>query len=480
MISTILSSLFAPLFPGRPSRNKPDIKHVAIIGAGAAGIATAKYVQAERHFSTITLFERRDKTGGIWNRDSPHSTTSCSFANACSDNASCKYPSPIYDGLESNIPSPVMQYSDYPFVNKTPLLPRHHEVLQYLRDYASDVQDHISFNSEVIAVSPSSPSARSKWTLTIRHVDSGIQHEEQYDAVVVATGRYDHPFVPEIPGLEEWKQQHPDTIIHSKFYRNPSAFIDKKVLLVGYSASGVDIGAQIDRVCARPLLVSIKDWTPEAAQKQARRSECILPEIDEFLAAERTVRFKGGHLEHDVDYVVLCTGYVFQYPFLTSIPGAASGECNKDTYQHIFYVPDPTIAFNLVPLRVIAFPFSEAQAAAIVRVWSGRLPLPELSEMREWQQRVREQRGAGKRFHRMSYPVDVDYMNELHDWCATAGKREGLENGGEGKVPPYWGERERWLRQQVHAIAKATQDKGDERYNVYTLQDVGFLYKDTS
>ena len=76
-------------------------------------------------------------------------------------------------------------------------------------------------------------------------------------------------------------------------------------------------------------------------------------------------------------------------------------------YQHIFYVPDPTIALNLVPLRVVAFPFSETQAAVIARVWSERLSLPEIEKMREWQENIRSQRGSGKRFDRMSYPVDA-------------------------------------------------------------------------
>jgi cation diffusion facilitator CzcD-associated flavoprotein CzcO len=39
--------------------------------------------------------------------------------------------------------------------------------------------------------------------------------------VVVASGHYHAPKVPEIPGLKEWKKIWPSRIQHSKRYRNP-------------------------------------------------------------------------------------------------------------------------------------------------------------------------------------------------------------------------------------------------------------------
>ena len=41
-----------------------SVKHVAIIGAGVAGLATAKTLQAEG--LDCTVFERAERLGGVW------------------------------------------------------------------------------------------------------------------------------------------------------------------------------------------------------------------------------------------------------------------------------------------------------------------------------------------------------------------------------------------------------------------------------
>lgn len=46
---------------------RPTIQRIAIIGAGASGIASAKALLAERAFQTIEIFEQRGSIGGIWN-----------------------------------------------------------------------------------------------------------------------------------------------------------------------------------------------------------------------------------------------------------------------------------------------------------------------------------------------------------------------------------------------------------------------------
>ena len=45
---------------------------------------------------------------------------------------------------------------------------------------------------------------------------------ETFDAVVVAqNGKTDAPFVPSIPGLDQWAHAFPDQIVHSREYRRP-------------------------------------------------------------------------------------------------------------------------------------------------------------------------------------------------------------------------------------------------------------------
>jgi len=53
---------------------------------------------------------------------------------------------------------------------------------------------------------------------------------ETFDAVIVASGHYDDPFVPDIAGLEAWNSTLPGSISHSKFYRQPEVFTGKVCL----------------------------------------------------------------------------------------------------------------------------------------------------------------------------------------------------------------------------------------------------------
>jgi hypothetical protein len=48
-----------------------------------------------------------------------------------------------------------------------------------------------------------------------------------FDAVVVASGHYHTPLVPDIPGLAEAKSQWPVEIAHSKSFRNAEGFEGK-------------------------------------------------------------------------------------------------------------------------------------------------------------------------------------------------------------------------------------------------------------
>ncbi|KAM0743509.1 hypothetical protein ACQRIT_001768 [Beauveria bassiana] len=88
--------------------------------------------------------------------------------------------------------------------------------------------------------------------------------------------------------------------------------------------------------------------------------------------------------------------------------------------QHIFHVDHPNLAFVMLHLRVVAFPFAESQAAVIARVWSGRLRLPPYEEMANWVEINKKSRGEDNGFHKLSYPADAECMNAMYRWCMSA------------------------------------------------------------
>lgn len=249
----------------------------------------------------------------------------------------------------------------------------------------------------------------------------------------------------------------------------------QKVIVVGNSASGIDLSAQISTVCQKPVIVSEKATAAAVEERDwARR----VPEISEFILEDRAVRFSNGELERDIDAVVFCTGYFYSFPFLQSLspPVITDGSSARHLYEHILYIEDPTLAFLGIPQRVVPFPVSEAQAGYVARLWSDRLPLPAHTEMLEWESRLTEEKGEGKFIHNLAFPKDVRYINHLHDAALSASKVPGLDNQGVGKIPPYWGPEKAWTRERFPLIKQAARALGEKRHHIKSLGELGFDY----
>lgn len=135
----------------------------------------------------------------------------------------------MYDYLETNIPRSLMQHSDLDFPSDSQLFPQSEIVLRYLERYATDVRHMISFETQVLDVQLVQGADCERWLVQTRHLSSKRVQEAVYDAVIVASGHYDRPVVPSIPGLNEWAAEYAGSVIHSKAYRTPERFRDKSV-----------------------------------------------------------------------------------------------------------------------------------------------------------------------------------------------------------------------------------------------------------
>lgn len=250
------------------------------------------------------------------------------------------------------------------------------------------------------------------------------------------------------------------------------------MVVVGNSASGIDVSVQIAAVSKQPLLLSARSESPPYLSSNPQIK--IVPEIVEFVATDRSLRFSDGHVEKDVDHVLFCTGYLYTFPFLSSLTPPVevpNGSRPKSLFKHVFYYPQPTLTFIGLPLKIIPFPLSEAQAAVIARVYSGRLQLPSLEEMRTWEIGWIAKHGADKSFSVLGFPEDADYLNHLHHWSLQATRKSGLDNGGQGKIPPIWGDEEQWVRKLTPTIKAASQALGSKRKRIQTLEELGFSYE---
>lgn len=196
-------------------------QRVAVIGAGAAGLSAARHLLEAGH--QVVVFEKGSHVGGLWvyNNDNQLSAA--------------------YASLHINSEPRVTHYRGLPFADSTSLFPSHREVTEYLNSVADhcDIRRHIRFNTPVAQVVPTSGVAGGTWTVRL-----GDASEEEYDAVVVATGHQGSPAHP------EWAGRFAGEYLHSHGYRVPQPFSGKRVLVVGVGNSGLDIAADLAPVAA--------------------------------------------------------------------------------------------------------------------------------------------------------------------------------------------------------------------------------------
>ena len=75
-----------------------------------------------------------------------------------------------------------------------------------------------------------------------------------FDYLVVATGHFSYPNMPDFPGLDTF----PGTVIHAHDLRNALAFKDMRVLVIGSSFSAEDVALQLMKFGAKKVTVTYR------------------------------------------------------------------------------------------------------------------------------------------------------------------------------------------------------------------------------
>lgn len=177
--------------------------NVAIIGAGAAGLVSARELRREGH--RVVVFERQCQLGGIWVYNPGAESDPLGL-----DPARSTIHSSLYASLRTNIPREAMGFRAYPFVSTgrphrdSRRFPRHREVLLYLNDFAVEFRltELVRFETEVVYAGLAEDG---KWKVRCRQGNGVVVDvDEMFDALVVCTGHYTQPHTAEIPGRQLW------------------------------------------------------------------------------------------------------------------------------------------------------------------------------------------------------------------------------------------------------------------------------------
>jgi cation diffusion facilitator CzcD-associated flavoprotein CzcO len=145
---------------------------------------------------------------------------------------------PQHENLHSNIIPSIMSYTQYPFPDKLSdvILERYGQGAPFrdrelIREWVEDIFVR-NGHDKLVELNTSVERAEKqgdKWILTLRKEVQGKNRwwQEEFDALVVASGHYNIPWLPQIPGLVEYNARYPGRVIHSKHFREAKKFNGK-------------------------------------------------------------------------------------------------------------------------------------------------------------------------------------------------------------------------------------------------------------
>lgn len=207
------------------------VRTVGIIGAGFAGLSTAKTL---RQFGfDVTVFEKDSEVGGVWS-------------------SSRRYP-----GLTTQNVRSTYALSDFPYPKGYPEWPTGEQVQKYLDAYvdAFNFRSCIHLNTEVTSAVQDPSTGR--WVL-----ETSTQGRREFDFLVICNGIYCEPSVPYFEGQEAFLESG-GRICHTVDFHDVSEGAGKHVLVVGYGKSSCDVAnavvgtAASSRIVARHLVWKI-------------------------------------------------------------------------------------------------------------------------------------------------------------------------------------------------------------------------------
>ena len=447
--------------------NQGVSRRIAVIGAGASGIITAKTLLQAGH--DVTVLEAGSVIGGMWN-----------YAN---DNGM----SVAYRNLHINTDTYITQLPDYPFPTEASAYAHHSEMFAYIKGYAEHfgVIDHVRFRSLVTRVAPATGGG---W-----QVETSGEGGGHYDAVVVATGHLHKPRQPRLPGTFD------GAYLHSADYREPEPFANLRICIIGLGNSSMDIANDLAHT-ARRVVVSARTgaiiwpkfvfgypltrlsakvqefrylpvklrtrlfklwnrfmvfvvWGPMRSYGIELPRKPGHPVSNQFFLSHvkygrvtlkpniravdgRTITFEDGSSE-EFDALVAATGYTVDFPFLDS-DLISHDDTRLPLYARVVPPDQPGLYFvGYFNIDWSSFPVYEQQALWVADLESGRCSLPSTEQM--WADiRAREEATRRKFLESPRMNLEVEYGPYVAELQAQRRRapRTRAEVGGVGAGRP--------------------------------------------
>lgn len=250
-----------------------SVKTACIVGAGVAGLATAKALRGEG--VACTVLDRNDRIGGVW-------TDGYLDFGVQVEKALYEFPDfPLPDDVPDYTPGPVFQ--------------------DYLERYADHfrLRDCIRLGVFVDRVEPLGHGAG--WTVTF--TQGGDRRTQSFDLVVICVGLYSNtPHVPELAGTADFTGE----TLHVSDFKSAEALKGRRVAVVGFGKSATDAAlaakdhADTTHIVARrlhwPIPRRLAGLVPFKWGLLNRLTSTLIPAYKSPTALERRVHTLGRPL----------------------------------------------------------------------------------------------------------------------------------------------------------------------------------------
>ncbi|XP_031634182.1 dimethylaniline monooxygenase [N-oxide-forming] 3-like [Contarinia nasturtii] len=341
---------------------------IAVIGAGASGLAAAKNAIEQGHI--VDVFEKTGQLGGIW-----YYTDDVGF-----DEYDVEIHTPMYKQLSATTPCEWMEFPGFDFQCETETHPDRESVWNYLHAYATyyNITNRLFLHRKVENVRLMS---NGEWEVFVKNMPDNKQLEKHtYDHIFICSGVASNPRIPTFRDLNLFE----GLKIHSRFYREPETFRGKNVLIIGSGASSLDITRQLKGVARKVVKSTHSTIAPTASP-----GSIIIFKGEVRRFGKNAVKFKDGSWEK-ISVVIFATGYLFDYPFLDSTNSGivTNGVYVAPLYRQILNIENPTMAFVGIPTCVRQNPMYDLQARFALKFWTGVKQLPSIDHMMEDANRV--------------------------------------------------------------------------------------------
>lgn len=187
---------------------------VVVIGGGQSGLVTGYFLNQTT--ASYIILDANEQLGGSWQH--------------------------YYDSLKLFSPAKWAEMPGLPFPGDPTRYPTRYEVIDYLREYAGVHQLPVRSGVRATQVE------RNDDMFLIR-TEAGHQYTAR--AIVSASGPFNTPYIPHIPGAEQFQGE----TLHSYHYDRPEPYTDQHVIVVGSRDSAMQIAYELASVARVSMAV---------------------------------------------------------------------------------------------------------------------------------------------------------------------------------------------------------------------------------